>query len=128
MLSKDFNNSSITIFCFQVEMRQQCLKLLRFWINSIVIHTMHFLEGSHNIEVASWVLVGTRRDRVSSPADHESISTILYDTFSSNPAWSAIVENREAEGRNGRSDLWFFPVDNTKGIKDPTLIKLMQNM
>jgi hypothetical protein len=63
---------------------------------------------------------------VSNPADHLIISTILHNQLSSSVAWSRVIENEQAEGRNGRCDLSFFPVDNVQGMEDKTLQKMLK--
>lgn len=93
---------------------------MKFWINSVVVHT----QGDKD-EVAPIVMVGTRKDKISDPAEHETISTLLYDTFSNSIAWPYVIENHGAVGANGKSDLFFFPVDNTSGREDTELQKLL---
>ena len=98
-------------------MAAQCLSTLRFWVNSIVVHTLN----PETNETAPIALIGTRKDKVSSPAAHQRISTILYDNFSTSLAWPNIIENEAGVGANGRASLFFYPVDNVKGRGDPTV-------
>ena len=138
-----------------VETSVRCLSTLKFWINryflclallfgmyyyfqiiilymtvlrilfcSIVIHTLH----ADTNDTAPIALIGTRKDRITSPADHQRISTILYDIFSSSLAWSNVIENDTAVGANGRASLFFYPVDNVKGRSDPTVIACMKDI
>ena len=98
----------------------KCLDSLRFWISSIVMHT----SSIDNPEPAPIALIGTRE--VSSPLDHQRISTILYETFSRSIAWGSMIEYDTAVGVNGRTTLNFFPVDNVSGRKDPSVIDCMK--
>ncbi|RYG98562.1 hypothetical protein EON65_51290 [archaeon] len=99
--------------------KDNCLAYLSFWLNSVVIHTQN-ASG----QTAPIAFVGTRKGMVSSPGQHEAISTILYNEFSGSLAGPHIVENEHAKGRNRTTDLYFFPVDNTLSRKDPTSQKL----
>lgn len=101
--------------------KETCLAYLSFWLNSIIIHTQ---DG--NGRTAPVVLVGTRKDKVTDPAQHEAISFLLFNEFKSSIAWRDIVENQSADGHNGKIDLFFFPVDNTAGRSDPTMQKMMK--
>lgn len=104
--------------------KDQCLSYLQFWTNSIYIHTYNASTNT----AAPVVLVGTRKDRISSPRDHERISTILYETFSHSKIWPSILENTLAEGINGTITMWFYPVDNTRPRDDTTLRQLMNTI
>ena len=101
-----------------------CLSTLKFWINSIVVHTMNPATN----DTAPVALIGTRKDKVPSPADHQRISTILYDNFSTSPAWPNLIENNSGVGVNGRAALCFYPVDNVKGRSDPTVQACMRDI
>jgi hypothetical protein len=57
--------------------QRNCLDYLRFWLNSVVIHTLN-KKG----ETAPVAFVGTRKDTVTDPAVHGRISHLLYETFS----------------------------------------------
>ena len=93
---------------------------MTFWINSVVVHTKNEKD-----EVAPIVMVGTRKDKINDPAEHEAISTLLYETFSNSIAWPYVIENPGATGANGKSDLFFFPIDNTLGRNDEELQKML---
>ena len=103
------------------ETKSNCLATLKFWINSIVVHTY----DTNTNETAPIALIGTRKDRVGSPAHHQEISTILYNNFCSSLAWPSVIENDSALGTNGRARMFFFPVDNVRGRADPTVSQLM---
>jgi GTPase SAR1 family protein len=83
------------------EKRESCLKHLKFWMNSIVMHT--YDEKSE--KTAPVVIVGTRKDVISDPEDHDSVSSILEKTFYPCAAWGSLLVSKP----NG---LCFFPVDN----------------
>jgi hypothetical protein len=104
------------------ETRVSCLATLKFWVNSIVVHTF---DATTN-ETAPVVFVGTRKDKITNPADHQRISTILFESFSTSLAWPSVVENEHAQGANGRARMFFFPVDNVQGRRDPTVVQLME--
>ena len=101
---------------------------LKFWLNSIAIHTMsevkdETIEGtttsSRVIEkTAPVVIVGTRKDKVSNQSDHDKISDIIHKAFSGH-----IVFTSGSLLRN--FNLTFFPVDNTLGRRDSTMKALM---
>lgn len=88
---------------------------------------VHTLNPTTN-ETAPIALIGTRKDKISNPADHQRISTILYDHFSSSLAWPSVIENDTAVGANGRASLFFYPVDNIQGRSDPTVAACMKDI
>lgn len=96
--------------------KETCLANLSFWLNSIIIHTQ-----DENGRTAPVLMVGTRKDIVSGPAQHEDISSILYAEFKNSLAWSSVVVN---QGR-AAGYLNFFPVDNTAGRRDPVMSQIM---
>ena len=100
--------------------REQCLAYLKFWLNSIVVHTLDTKSGL----TAPLALVGTRKDLVDKPSDHEKISVLLFEIFSRSKAWSRVLPNTRGVGKNGTATLWFYPVDNTKGREDIALTQL----
>lgn len=103
---------------------QKCLNFLSFWINSIILHT----SNNVNNKAAPIALVGTRKDVISDPALHERISLLLYNKFSGSNAWSSVIQNVTATGTQGTTNLCFFPVDNTRHLRDPTIQTLMLNI
>ena len=106
-----------------MEVKEDCLSYITFWLNSIIIHTQN-----EKGEVAPIFFVGTRKDLVSSPAEHLQISTKLYEVFSGSVAWPYVVENVGAEGPNGRTDLCFYPVNNTLSNHDVTMQSLLKKI
>jgi hypothetical protein len=99
------------------------LDFLAFWLDSIALHGV---DPKEEPPVAPILLVGTHKDRVKSPAEHENISKLLYDKFKHKPAWSSVELFEKATGSSGRGNQWFFPVDNTIGNKDPVLLEIKQ--
>ena len=72
-----------------MNIRKRCLEFIRFWLDSITVYTY---DDSTEV-CASIVIIGTRKDKVSSPAIHEEISTLLCETFQTKVAWRSIIEN-----------------------------------
>eukprot|EP01047_Picozoa_sp_COSAG01_P047861 COSAG01_NODE_4611_length_4879_cov_9.632845_3_plen_851_part_01 len=108
---------------------KHALSVLRFWLNSIVVHTRDE-SGS----CSPLVIVGTHKDLVPSAQDHRAISDLLDETFGTHPAWQSLQCNREttADPSAGgqKTLLWFFPLDNLKGPADPvfnTFLKAVEN-
>ena len=72
-----------------MNIRKICLEFFRFWLDSITVYTY---DDSTKV-CASIVIIGTRKDKVSSPAIHEEINTLLCETFKKKIAWESIIEN-----------------------------------
>ena len=119
----------VYVLCFNMEWmstenevdRERCLKYLRHWIDNIYMHTC----DAKTQKCAPFVLVGTHKDRVSSPKEHHDVDAILHQTFNQSPAWHSLLGNDKGEGRDGRAHFNFFPVDNKKGRSDPAMIHLL---
>eukprot|EP01050_Picozoa_sp_SAG11_P037609 SAG11_NODE_14920_length_595_cov_0.812500_1_plen_154_part_10 len=107
-----------SIYCVLFDMRQllpgeperkHALAVLRFWLNSITVHTVNEVDTS----CAPFVLIGTHKDLVPSPHDHAQVSKILHETFGSHPAWPQLLRNRGLDLSSNASGqktlLWFFP-------------------
>jgi GTPase SAR1 family protein len=92
------------------------LSFLSFWLNSIYLHAKS-PDGS----VAPIFLIGTHKDVIRSPADHESISVLIYEKFKTSPAFGSVVPFKRGTSSSGVGLLWFYPMDNTKGSGDPTI-------
>ncbi|KAJ1434132.1 hypothetical protein B484DRAFT_429324 [Ochromonadaceae sp. CCMP2298] len=103
--------------------QRACLDYLRFWLNSVVIHTLN-----NKGETAPVAFVGTRKDTVSDPKQHGRISALLYTAFSSSVAWPYVLENDQGVGSNGCTTLCFYAVDNTLGRGDPTTKQLLTHV
>ena len=105
-----------------VSPREHALGAMRFWLNSIVVHTAG--ADPEDDFCAPFVLVGTHKDIVQSTQDHMQISKLLHYTFGSHPAWPKLQRNRTQTGGT-KNLLWFFPIDNTAGHADPVLGMLL---
>ncbi len=105
------------------EERLESLGNIRFWLNSIAVHAVDPSDNS----LAPIVIIGTHKDKVSNPKEHEAISKMLYDTFSHTSAWNrCVVSFKNGTVSSGRGVLWLFPVDNTQGQNDPVIPELRQ--
>jgi GTPase SAR1 family protein len=93
--------------------KERCLGYIRFWLSSITLHT--YERGS----IAPIVMVGTRKDEVSDPAQREAISELISGTFAATRAWPSVVQNDQ---------LCFFPINNRIGKQDPTLAYLLSKV
>jgi len=89
--------------------RDRSLRFLSFWLSSIYLHAKA-PDGS----VAPIFLVGTHKDAISSPADHEAISLLIYEKFKTSPAFGSVVPFKRGTSSCGRGLLWFYPLDNTQ--------------
>jgi GTPase SAR1 family protein len=93
--------------------RESCMKHLKFWMNSIAMHTYDASNG----KTAPVAIVGTRGDLFRDPKDREVISRIIEGSFYQCVAWkSLLVSETDA--------LCFFPVDNVN--LDVTVNHLLQ--
>jgi GTPase SAR1 family protein len=107
--------------------KQRCIKFLSFWLNSIFLHARAPV-GYKSGRIAPILLIGSHKDKVRSPADHEAISTLLYDRFGSSPVWSSVVEFSEGTVSSGRGVMWFFPSMCGEGAVDPMIEKIKANV
>jgi GTPase SAR1 family protein len=97
------------------ERKQQCLAFLSAWFDAVSVHTVDSSDGS----TAPIVLVGTHKDRVRDPSDHEAINLLLHEELSCKRAWRAgIISNQNGTVSSGRGLMWFFAVDNTTSTDD----------
>jgi len=121
---------SICVLVFSMEWfkshETQCLRGLSDWLNSVIVHTYSDSNLNCPPTMAPIVFVGTHKDVVSSPAEHEEISTKLHFEFSKSVAWDFVLFNKNGLGHRGTTTLNFFPVDNKQGRSDPTMIQLIE--
>ncbi len=97
------------------ERKKECLAFLSAWFDAVSVHTVDSSDGS----TAPVVLVGTHKDRVSAPSDHEAINLLLHEEFSCQRAWRAgIISHQNGTVSSGRGLMRFFPVDNTTSTDD----------
>jgi GTPase SAR1 family protein len=106
--------------------KEECLEYLSGWLNSITMHAVDPKDKS----LAPILIIGTHKDEVPSPEAHDNISQLLDERFKHHRAWSHVERFKKGQGKDGRANLWFFPVDNTGklsgGGMDP-VIKEMQS-
>jgi hypothetical protein len=72
-----------------MNIRKRCLEFIRFWLDSITVYSYDDSKQG----CASIVIIGTRKDKVSSPTIHEKINTLLCEIFQTNVAWRSIIKN-----------------------------------
>ena len=97
---------------------EDAIGYLDFWLNSLAQHTRTKDGG-----FAPILIVGTHKDIVSDPKDHVFISRHLVDRYLGKPFFASIVWNRA-----GGQKLMFFPVDNSRSDKDPTIQALRKSI
>jgi hypothetical protein len=104
------------------ENRLKCLENIKFWINSIVMHTY----DRDTDKTSKIFLVGTRKgaQEVSDVESHAEISKLLKETFHNyklNIAWKNFAEYE-------LKNLCFYPLTNTQDDPDETLLSLRQEI
>jgi GTPase SAR1 family protein len=96
------------------EKRESCMKHLKFWMNSVVMHTYDEKSG----KTAPVAIVGSRKDVICSNEDQERISRFLKVTFYLSVAWKSLLTDES-------SGLCFFPVNNVEQ-SDRTVTRLLE--
>jgi GTPase SAR1 family protein len=96
---------------------KQCKSFLSFWLNSVYLHARAQSADSDG-SVAPIILVGTHKDQICSPKQHEDISKMLWDEFNASPVWSSVIPFREGIISTGLGLLHFFPIDNIRKQSD----------
>jgi GTPase SAR1 family protein len=105
--------------------KEECLKNLRFWLNSVSLHSY----DEDRREMAPIILVGTRKDIVSSPEDHEEISKVLSSNLGDHSCWNFLISNRHGLGKKGNTTFCYFPVSNKLSYdEDETFREFMKEM
>jgi GTPase SAR1 family protein len=105
--------------------KEECLKNLRFWLNSVSLHSY----DEERREMAPIILVGTRKDIVSSPEDHDEISKVLSSNFGKHSCWNFLISNRHGLGKKGNTTFCYFPVSNKLSYdEDATFREFMKEM
>lgn len=99
------------------EILETSLGYLRFWLNSIVVHT---INADTNV-TAPIYLVGTRKDTVTNSADHVKVSNLLASRFSHHRAWTSVIFPPAADTVDA---LCFFAVNNVLGRGDEEVLRL----
>lgn len=137
------SKSAVYLVVFDMELllskdilkQQLCLQNLKFWLNSLFVHTYNPNLG----KVTPFAIVGTRRDKFRFRADHLKISNLLRDKFHDffdKFGESLISFSYEEKGLFDWSKsaedqlkvLPFFPIDNKKGLKSETLLQLLEKI
>ncbi len=88
--------------------RESCRKELKFWLNSITMHTSDSTAGAN--KTASVAIVGTRGDKVRKEEDHEMISSELENLFGDMMVWKSLMWYERRGGKDKK--LSFFPNNN----------------
>ena len=101
--------------------REAAVLNLRFWIDSIVIHT---LDADSNT-CAPVVFVGTHKDKCPKHSDHDEISKLISTLVAASPIEYRMLLNEYGTGSKGTTLHYFYPVDNYKGTEDPVMVQLM---
>jgi len=106
--------------------RKQHLRVIKQWINSIVVHTGREDKAGRGFTMSRIFIIGTHKDVVRSPSNHTKISNMISDLLRSSIAWPFIV-SFDCEDAIGvrTSSLNFFPVDNRLGRSDPVIEALL---
>jgi GTPase SAR1 family protein len=104
--------------------QEECLEYLRFWVNSIAIHSF----DAKRQEIAPIFFIGTRKDIISLPKEHEIIAKLLTSSFQNHKIWPFVIPNHHGIGNKGNTTFPFFPVDNTLGIQDIVIQQLLTKM
>jgi hypothetical protein len=105
--------------------RQEALYYLQFWINSVIVHTYDDV----NKTTAPIIFVGTHKEKVPDPSDHEAVNTVLYELIESNAVALKVIRTDRGTISTGRATLQFFAVDNKElGSNDPVMQLLMSEI
>ena len=100
--------------------KRAALLYVRFWLSSV-----HSYTASPDASPAPVFFVGTHKDTVATPTEHEEISDFLHEQLSVSPSWACVQPFHEGQASTGKGLLWFFPVDNTLGREDKVVLELM---
>ena len=91
------------------------------WIESVVVHTLN----AETQNTAAVFFVGTHRDQVSSPEDHDATSRIVHELIDERGSGRLrIVPNLKGVGQRGVTSHQMFVIDNTAGASDSVLVDL----
>ncbi|EGD81994.1 hypothetical protein PTSG_02681 [Salpingoeca rosetta] len=91
--------------------RAEAWEFMEHWLSSLHLHA----KG------APILIVGTFADKINERKQHEGISRDIYSRLRHNPAFPGVIHN-------DKHGLWFWPVDNTKSIRDPMIQDLRQTI
>jgi len=102
------------------EQKLRALLFVRFWLSSVYSYT-----AAPGASPAPVFFVGTHKDTVATPKEHEEISNFLHEQLSESPSWACVQPFHQGQVSTGRGLLWLFPVDNTRGKEDKVVQELM---
>jgi hypothetical protein len=102
------------------DMRQECVKRLRFWLNSITAHTASVNERGRPY-FAPVFLLGTHKDKVPEAQQHKMVSDLLAKEFKDLLVWHSVQKYSDG-------GLCFYPIDNLKGRKDGVVRHVMERV
>jgi ubiquitin/GTPase SAR1 family protein len=107
---------------------KRCKNYLSFWLNSIYLHA-RAQSSQFDGSVAPIILVGTHKDIIYSPKQHEEVSKMLWDEYHSSPVWTSVLSFHEGTVSTGCGLLHFFPIDNSckrsdQDVIDDVVVKL----
>ena len=102
--------------------KDEALGYIRYWLSTVAIHT-NFRNDEDERSFPPIFLVGTHKDEIYDPNDHQSIGATLERELNGIPCWRAINTYKEVE-----TAIPFFPINNKVGIQDPALVHLMQGI
>ncbi|EGD77427.1 hypothetical protein PTSG_08524 [Salpingoeca rosetta] len=91
--------------------RAETWEFMEHWLSSLHLHA----KG------APVLIVGTFADKINERKQHENISRDIHNRLRHNPAFPGVIHN-------DKHGLWFWPVDNTKSIRDPMIQDLRQTI
>jgi hypothetical protein len=125
------SSSSIYIIVFSLfdlikgseDEKRRASEYIVYWIESVLVHTL----DRRTMMTAPVFFVGTHKDKVPDPADHDKASKILYDLLKQRGAGALlrIVPNERGFGAKAVTTHQMFVVDNTIGSSDVGTIDLM---
>jgi hypothetical protein len=96
---------------------------IKLFISSVIAQTF----DKEAKQMATIAIVGTHKDEVSEPAQHEAMSLLLQERLRTTEAWTRgfVLRHDRAIGVRGLTSLNFFPVDNTLGRADRVVTQFL---
>lgn len=99
--------------------RECCCKELKFWLNSITMHTYDIKTD----KTAPVAIVGTRGDKIWRIQDHLTISSQLAEMFGEMKVWQSLILFEKEGGQ-----LYFFPNNNKLTRDNNVTQKLLRSI
>ena len=101
--------------------RRSAIEHLQHWIEAVVVHTLNPTTQ----QTAAVIFVGTHKDVVPAPADHDKASKIIHELLAQRGGGLLrVVPNLKGVGERGVTTHQMFVIDNKAGAADPTLADL----